>query len=488
MTPTKKLIYEAYRGTDLSSLLLSLLLIGWYQSNVLNDLLLADFFFMRLSLVNFLGLIACSLVYLLVFERTGLYKPKFLPRHHIADGYAIAKACGLNSLLLVAAGALFNVSLFEPIVTLLVFFPLCTVLTIILRAFVWHSLKLLHVGDKNSRGVLVVGSNSHAVEYASMIELMGDVGCRFLGYVDDEVIDDRAGSRRLGGFSSFEDLLDKHVVDEVVICMPVSECFAQVQHIITRAHRQGILVRFPLVQLFKELFGEADYLRLECSQAVISPSGATAPELTINSGFKVSWHFLVKRVFDLISAPMILLVVSPVLLVSAGLIMRTPGPVFFRQERYGYNGRVFKIFKFRTMVDDADSMQDALRSQHNELDGAAFKMKNDPRVTKVGQFLRKTSIDELPQLLNVIKGEMSLVGPRPLPLADYDQFTEISHLRRLSVLPGITCHWQASGRNNIPFEEWMRLDMEYVDNSSLWSDIKILLKTIPAVLKGSGAS
>jgi lipopolysaccharide/colanic/teichoic acid biosynthesis glycosyltransferase len=191
---------------------------------------------------------------------------------------------------------------------------------------------------------------------------------------------------------------------------------------------------------------------------------------------------------DVVGATLLLIAASPIMIISAFLIRFTSkGNALFVQDRYGYNGRVFKLYKFRTMVQDADAMQEALRQQ-NELDGAAFKIKSDPRITGVGKWLRKTSIDELPQLLNVIKGDMSLVGPRPLPLPDYQRFKEISHMRRLSVLPGITCTWQAGGRNNVSFEEWMKLDMDYIDNWSLGGDIKILLKTVPAVLFARGAS
>jgi lipopolysaccharide/colanic/teichoic acid biosynthesis glycosyltransferase len=161
-------------------------------------------------------------------------------------------------------------------------------------------------------------------------------------------------------------------------------------------------------------------------------------------------------------------------------------PVVFTQHRYGYNGRVFKLYKFRTMIRNADSMQAQLRTM-NERDGAAFKMKDDPRVTPLGRALRKTSIDELPQLINVIKGDMSIVGPRPLPLADYERMDNISHRRRLSVLPGITGTWQISGRDNISFDEWMKMDLDYIDNWRLATDLKIILLTVPIVLFGHGS-
>jgi lipopolysaccharide/colanic/teichoic acid biosynthesis glycosyltransferase len=161
--------------------------------------------------------------------------------------------------------------------------------------------------------------------------------------------------------------------------------------------------------------------------------------------------------------------------------------VFFLQERLGLNKRRFEIYKFRTMAADAESRMKEIEHL-NEVSGPVFKIKNDPRMTTIGKFLRSTSIDELPQLFNVLKGDMSLVGPRPMAVRDYEGFNEDWQRRRFSVRPGITCLWQVLGRNSIPFEQWMELDLKYIDGWSLWLDFQILLKTIPAVLKGSGAS
>jgi lipopolysaccharide/colanic/teichoic acid biosynthesis glycosyltransferase len=173
---------------------------------------------------------------------------------------------------------------------------------------------------------------------------------------------------------------------------------------------------------------------------------------------------------------------------AAALIKLTsPRPIFFRQIRVGLNKRRFRIYKFRTMVANAEQLQDQLLSM-NEMTGPVFKIKKDPRVTPLGRMLRNTSIDELPQLFNVLKGDMSLVGPRALPLRDYQLFDKDWQCRRFSVKPGITCLWQINGRNSIPFEKWMELDMQYIDTWSLWLDLKILARTVPAVLRGTGAA
>jgi lipopolysaccharide/colanic/teichoic acid biosynthesis glycosyltransferase len=195
----------------------------------------------------------------------------------------------------------------------------------------------------------------------------------------------------------------------------------------------------------------------------------------------------VKRAMDVIGASLLLILSAPLVLAAAVAIKVTsPGPVFFTQARYGLYRKRFKIIKMRTMVTDAERLQAGLEAA-NELGGPVFKIRRDPRVTPVGAFLRKTSLDELPQLWNVLKGEMSLVGPRPLAVRDVLMIEDSAQLRRFSVLPGITCIWQISGRNNTDFKNWIRQDLEYIDSWSLLLDLKILLGTIPAVLWGRGA-
>jgi lipopolysaccharide/colanic/teichoic acid biosynthesis glycosyltransferase len=175
------------------------------------------------------------------------------------------------------------------------------------------------------------------------------------------------------------------------------------------------------------------------------------------------------------------------LLVSLAIKLSSKGPVFFRQKRCGLNGHPFTMLKFRSMVSDAEQLKQELESL-NEMSGPVFKLTNDPRVTWIGRLLRKYSVDELPQLINVLRGEMSLVGPRPLPVDEVSRFDDLAHRRRLSVKPGLTCLWQISGRNQVTdFKDWVRLDLEYIDNWSLWLDLKILWRTIPVVLLGTGA-
>ena len=212
------------------------------------------------------------------------------------------------------------------------------------------------------------------------------------------------------------------------------------------------------------------------------------PVLVFRTAPEASWQGILKQALDLVGAFILTVFLSPVFLLAAIAIrLSSPGPVLFRQQRCGLNGKPFTMLKFRSMISDAEQRKHELAAL-NEMGGPVFKVTNDPRVTHVGRFLRKYSIDEFPQLLNVLRGEMSLVGPRPLPVDEVERFDDPAHRRRLSVKPGLTCLWQVSGRNNVKdFTEWVRLDLEYIDNWSFWLDLKILWRTIPVVLVGTGA-
>ena len=212
------------------------------------------------------------------------------------------------------------------------------------------------------------------------------------------------------------------------------------------------------------------------------------PVLVFRSVPEASWQSVAKHVLDFLGSLIGLLLWSWLFGLVALLIKVTsPGPVLFKQQRSGLNGRPFTLFKFRTMVTNAEQLKHELASM-NEMSGPVFKVTNDPRITPIGKILRKFSIDELPQLYNVLRGEMSLVGPRPLPVDEVKRFNDLAHRRRLSVKPGLTCLWQISGRNEVrDFRDWVRLDLQYIDNWSLWLDLRILLQTVPVVLTGAGA-
>jgi exopolysaccharide biosynthesis polyprenyl glycosylphosphotransferase len=235
----------------------------------------------------------------------------------------------------------------------------------------------------------------------------------------------------------------------------------------------------------------ASFIRTQIARPAFDLVGSK-PMLVLRSTPELSWELFLKDVLDRVGSVFLILVTSPLWIFAIiGIRIASPGaPVFFRQRRAGRYGKPFRMWKFRTMVPDAEALLEKIKAEHgNHMEGPVFKLDRDPRVFAFGALLRRLSIDELPQLLNVASGNMSLVGPRPLPLYEVDAFEKSEHRRRLSVKPGITCEWQAGGRNKITsFEQWVAMDLKYIDNWSLWLDIKILIRTIPAVLLGRGAN
>jgi exopolysaccharide biosynthesis polyprenyl glycosylphosphotransferase len=287
---------------------------------------------------------------------------------------------------------------------------------------------------------------------------------------------DKFNWKLVSDFKGFTNFINKNVVDEVVIALPIKSLYQEASNIFSACEKQGIIVR-NLTDLLIERS------RVQKQNILIG-----LPIATHYSGHMYGWKFGVKRLIDIVISAFLLVILSPIAIIAAIAIkLDSPGHVHFVQERVGFNKRKFRLYKFRTMADGADKKQGDLEDL-NEASGPVFKIRNDPRITPVGKILRKTSIDELPQLFNVLKGDMSLVGPRPLPVRDYNGFNEDWQRRRFSVRPGITCLWQVNGRSNTSFEHWMELDMEYIDTWSLWLDFRILCQTIPAVIKGSGAA
>ena len=323
------------------------------------------------------------------------------------------------------------------------------------------------------RNLLIVGVNPRALRIARELERGRDFACRIVGFVDDS---------SMGGFPlestlvELPDYLRKTAIDEVIVCLPIKSQFDRIVEVVNSCEEQGIMVRVM-----------ADILAESASHSSIDRVGD-------NSLVSLHPHAIngigasVKRFIDIIGAGLLIAALTPVFAVAAAIVrLSSSGPIFFRQDRVGRNKKIFKMIKFRTMVADASSRQSELE-ELNEASGPVFKIGHDPRITRVGRFLRRTSIDELPQLINVLRGEMSLVGPRPLPVRDYEGFNEDWHRRRFSVRPGISGLWQVAGRSDLPFDEWMELDLKYINEWSLALDFKVLLQTLPAVLKGTGAT
>ena len=273
-------------------------------------------------------------------------------------------------------------------------------------------------------------------------------------------------------------LLKDQAVARVIFAAKETE-FEKVARAVEACELQGV-----------EAWIAASFIRTQIARPVFDAIG-DRPMLVLRSTPELSWELLFKDVFDRVGALLIIVVTAPLWLLAAiGIRLQSPrAPVFFSQMRAGRYGQPFRMWKFRTMVINAEKLLEQIKHEHgNEMDGPVFKLDSDPRVFPFGALLRRKSIDELPQLINVLKGDMSLVGPRPLPLYEVEAFGEITHRRRLSVKPGITCEWQVGGRNRITrFEEWVEMDLRYIDNWSLWLDFTILLRTIPAVFFGKGA-
>ena len=274
------------------------------------------------------------------------------------------------------------------------------------------------------------------------------------------------------------DLLKDESVGRVVFAAKDTE-FGVIAQAVEACELQGV-----------EAWIAASFIRTQIARPVFDAVGSR-PMLVLRSTPELSWELMFKEVFDRIAATAIILGTSWLWVIAyIGLRIASPqAPVFYSQMRAGRYGKPFRMWKFRTMVPNAEELLEKIKAEHgNQMDGPVFKLDDDPRIFKFGKFLRRLSIDELPQLLNVVSGDMSLVGPRPLPLYEVEAFKKLSHRRRLSIKPGITCEWQCGGRNRITsFEQWVEMDLRYIDNWSLWLDFKIILKTIPAVLFGHGA-
>jgi exopolysaccharide biosynthesis polyprenyl glycosylphosphotransferase len=348
---------------------------------------------------------------------------------------------------------------------------------ILFRLSVRAFLKYIRKHGYNFRNILIVGRNDRSDTFLKRIKELSELGVQVLGFIDgpNGFHGQPPEGNSLGELKDLETILRNQVVDEVFVFLPIKTFYSEIKEVLHVCEKAGIEVKIP-TDLFSRNFARAKVSIY-----------ADLPVIDFYTSPKMNMQLMVKGLLDFIVSAIFLLLFSPLFLVVSVLIKATcEGPVFFKQSRVGYNGRIFSCLKFRTMIRNADEMKKELLAL-NEMDGPVFKIRKDPRVTKVGRFLRKTSIDELPQLINALIGDMSLVGPRP-PVPEEVKQYDLEDRRRLSMRPGITCLWQVNGRSNVSFKDWMKLDMEYIDKWSLLLDFKILAKTISAVLKSSGAT
>ena len=324
---------------------------------------------------------------------------------------------------------------------------------------------------------LIIGCGSRAHEMATLIEESRSMGLRLVGFVnptsESSKLSDRFGRYEVIPLSAVEQVLEDRVVDEVVFAVSMQE-LARLEPLMSHCANVGVKTRVqleflpsPYSRIYLENFRDVPLLSL-----------STAPESEL--------LLFLKRTVDVVVAALSLVLLVPVLIsIAVAIRITSPGDVLFRQTRCGLGGRRFTLYKFRSMLNNAEQLRAELH-QLNELDGPAFKISDDPRITPVGRLLRRFSLDELPQLWNILRGDMSFVGPRPA-IPDEVGMYEPWQRRRLRMRPGLTCMWVLEGRSDVDFQRWIQLDLAYIDNWSLWLDCKIFLRTIPIVISGKGA-
>lgn len=349
----------------------------------------------------------------------------------------------------------------------------CIVLMLILeKFFVLAFLHYIRLRGYNSRSLLIVGSGKRAKNFADIVEKHPQWGLKILGFVDEE---EKVGMKVgngcvIGSFKDLAHILDGNAISEVVFILP-RKWLPKLEDHINTCEKVGVKATIAV-----------DLFNTSIAKPIIAEFNGI-PLLTLDSTPRDEFHLLIKRIMDISISFIAFVFTLPVFIISVIAIkLSSPGPVFFKQKRCGLYGRIFTLYKFRTMVVNADKLLDKVMHL-NESKGPVFHSRNDPRVTPVGSILRKLSLDELPQLINVLKGDMSIIGPRP-PIPEEVKKYERWHRRRLSFRPGIVCTWQVTRRFQPDFQQWMRMDLDYIDNWSLGLDMKILLRIFPALLKG----
>jgi exopolysaccharide biosynthesis polyprenyl glycosylphosphotransferase len=478
MNARRKLLLNAFKLFDLALMILAFMtaaVVVVYQNYTIT---VSELFSMRVKIHNFAIFALFIVVWHLIFSLLGLYESRRLSNSW-DEIVGVIKASSLGTFVILISTIIFRIVLVSYLF-LVVFWVVSTCAIVASRLILRVTLAFIRKHGRNLRQVVIVGTGSRAVEFARWLVARPELGYRITGFADHHWDGMDAFQRSgyalacdLGGLAQF---LRTNVVDEVVLALPFRSMHDQASRIATTCEEQGITVRV-LTHIFDLKLAHSSVEELEDDPLIIQ-----------SRGWADGWPVFIKRILDFTISFILTALFLPVLAVAAILVKLTsPGPVLFVQKRLGLNKRLFNVYKFRTMAADAEKRLHEVEHL-NQVSGPVFKVWNDPRITPIGRFLRRASIDELPQLFNVLKGDMSLVGPRPLPVRDYEGFSKDWQRRRLSVKPGITCLWQIRGRSSIPFEKWMELDLQYIDEWSLWLDCQILLRTIPAVLRGLGAA
>jgi exopolysaccharide biosynthesis polyprenyl glycosylphosphotransferase len=435
-----------------------------------------EFLSTRVRVANALLCGLMALTWYLVFALQGVYRSHRLStfREEIVE---IGRAVFLASvtLLMVAQVGHWQTITLETASCVGVF---GLILIVTMRAMLRLNLRRLRAQGKNIKTLLILGGGARAQWLASQIRKRSNLGYRIIGYIDTDAKFENGVSDIpwLGQIDGLPELIEHTIIDEVFIALPIKSQYSQIETAINLLEEQGIMVHLL-----------SDPFPHQLAQSRPSEFAGT-PLLSLHSAPPVTWRTELKRVLDIAVSSTALVLLAPLfVLVAIAIRLDSRGPILFIQERVGFNKRRFRMLKFRTMLPDAEARMKEIEHL-NEKTGPIFKIRNDPRITRVGKWLRKTSIDELPQLVNVLLGDMSVVGPRPLSVRDALRMEVAWQKRRFSVKPGLTCLWQVSGRSNLSFEQWMELDLEYIDRWSLGLDWMILLRTIPAILLARGAS
>ena len=428
-----------------------------------------SFLALRVTLKNVFLLIMLAVAWPVVFHCWGLYTRRHV-RRAASERLRVCAACATGALIALTIPLSSPGEGLQP--SSMAYFWLAATMS----ELAFRQGRRTFVRRRDACRVLVIGTGRGALRVSQQLLADEAVTYEVVGFLDTPTgtpASEAIARQLLGSLDALEPTLMQHAIDEVHLALPIKSHYLEIQEAIRVCEAVGVRTKYQAALFNSEVawphFDEMD-----------------RPTVTMHV-VAHDYRLAIKRVIDVVGALAAIIVILPLLAaVALAIKLTSPGPVLFAQERYGLNRRRFRMFKFRTMRTDAEALQAELEAL-NEADGPVFKIANDPRVTRIGRVLRRTSIDELPQLFNVLRGEMSLVGPRPLPLRDVTRFTRAGDMRRFSVRPGLTCLWQISGRSELTFTDWIRLDLAYIDRWSLVMDMLILVRTVPAVLRGTGA-
>lgn len=464
----KKIRRMLYITTDFFCIIASLLIVNslyvtrFNGSLAVNDLEMLGF--LTITTVIFLSLFLMTNVYEDTIKNEGQFSPRILVK------MAIDLALGV----ILTGAVLFYMHVSLSRLFIFGYISILVVLVVVNRVIL-QRLMFNETPDRQAaKNILVVGQSSNGKAYIEEIRKHKYLNLNILGYIHIKQPETYDDVPHLGGLDNLFELIKEHVIDEIAVARPLSYD-DRLKEVLDECQEMGITITMLL-----------DLQNTDSSKAHVAMVG-NIPVLKFHTVSLNENQLFAKRVLDVIGAMAGMVLFGIAFIIFAPLIrLETPGSVIFKQKRVGKNGRMFEIWKFRSMGVNAEAQKEALLA-FNEMNGHMFKMSNDPRITKIGAFLRKTSLDELPQFYNVLKGDMSLVGTRPPTVNEVNNY-ELRHHKRISIMPGITGNWQVNGRSEIEdFEEVVRLDAEYISNWTIWLDIKILFKTVHVVLSKRGS-